>query len=119
MINLIVNAIEAMGGAGDRPHELTIVSGTDDANEVFVEVQDTGPGYDPADIDRLFESFYTTKPAGIGMGLAISRSIVEAHGGRLWGDVQRAPGRCLFVDAAGRGPAVAGPGVLAYLVVKT
>jgi len=84
MINLIVNAVEAMGGAGDRPHELTIVSGTDDANDVFVEVQDTGPGFDPADIDRLFQSFYTTKPAGIGMGLAISRSIVEAHGGRLW-----------------------------------
>ena len=91
----------------------------DDANEVFVEVQDTGPGYDPADIDRLFESFYTTKPAGIGMGLAISRSIVEAHGGRLWGDVQRAPGRCLFVEAAGRRPEVAGPGVLAYLAVNT
>jgi two-component system sensor kinase FixL len=83
MINLIVNAIEAMGGVSDRPRELTIVSGIADARGVFVEVQDTGPGLDPEKLDRLFQSFYTTKPDGIGMGLAISRSIVEAHGGRL------------------------------------
>jgi signal transduction histidine kinase len=82
-MNLLVNAVEAMSGVGDRSRELTIVSGEDDSNEVFVEVQDTGPGIDPADLDRLFQSFYTTKPDGIGMGLAISRSIVEAHGGRL------------------------------------
>jgi len=83
MINLIVNAIEAMSSVGDGSRELTIASGKDDANAVFVEVRDTGPGIDPADLDRLFQSFYTTKPDGIGMGLAISRSIVEAHGGRL------------------------------------
>jgi PAS domain S-box-containing protein len=83
MINLIINAIEAMAGAGDGPRELTIVSGIDDANAVVVEVHDTGPGLDPQKLDRLFQSFYTTKPDGIGMGLAISRSIVEAHGGRL------------------------------------
>jgi PAS domain S-box-containing protein len=83
MINLIVNAIEAMGGASDRPRELAIVAGMDDAHDVFVEVQDTGPGLDSDKLDRLFQSFYTTKPDGIGMGLAISRSIVEAHGGRL------------------------------------
>jgi PAS domain S-box-containing protein len=83
IMNLIVNAIEAMAGDGDRPRELTIVSGGRDANTVFVEVHDTGPGIDPADLDRLFQSFYTTKPNGIGMGLAISRSIVEAHGGTL------------------------------------
>jgi C4-dicarboxylate-specific signal transduction histidine kinase len=83
LINLIINAIEAMAGAGDGPHELTIVSGVDDANDVFVEVHDTGPGLDPEKVNRLFQSFYTTKPDGIGMGLAISRSIVEAHGGRL------------------------------------
>jgi two-component system, LuxR family, sensor kinase FixL len=82
-MNLIVNAIEAMAGAGNRPRELTIVSGKGDANTVFVEVHDTGPGIDPADLDRLFQSFYTTKPNGIGMGLAISRGIVEAHGGTL------------------------------------
>jgi C4-dicarboxylate-specific signal transduction histidine kinase len=83
MINLIINAVEAMAGAGDGPRELTIVSGIDDANDVAAEVQDTGPGLDPEKLDRLFQSFYTTKPEGIGMGLAISRSIVEAHGGRL------------------------------------
>ena len=83
MVNLIVNAVEAMSGASDGPRELTIVSGADDSNDVFVEVQDTGPGLDPAKLDRLFQSFYTTKPDGMGMGLAISRSIVEAHGGRL------------------------------------
>jgi PAS domain S-box-containing protein len=83
IMNLIVNAIEAMAGAGNRPRELTIVSREGDTNTVFVEVRDTGPGFDPADLDRLFQSFYTTKPDGIGMGLAISRSIVEAHGGTL------------------------------------
>ena len=83
IVNLIVNAVEAMSGAGNEPRELTIASGAVDSNDVFVEVQDTGPGLDPANLDRLFQSFYTTKPDGMGMGLAISRSIVEAHGGCL------------------------------------
>ncbi len=82
LVNLIVNAIEALS-VGDGMRELTIVSDEAPSNYVFVEVQDTGPGLDAADLDRLFQSFYTTKPDGMGMGLAISRSIVEAHGGRL------------------------------------
>ncbi len=92
IMNLIVNAVEAMSSVGDRSRELTISSGKDDANAVFVEVRDTGPGIDPADFDRLFQSFYTTKPEGIGMGLAISRSIIEAHGGRLSAAADKPPG---------------------------
>jgi signal transduction histidine kinase len=84
ILNLIVNAIEAMSGVGDRPRELAVGSGGSDANNVFVEVRDCGLRLEPANIDRLFESFYATKPDGMGTGLAISRSIVEAHGGRLW-----------------------------------
>ena len=83
MLNLIANAIEAMSGSADEPHELTMVSGANNSGDVFVEVRDSGPGLDPASLDSLFDPFYTTKPEGMGMGLAISRSIVEAHGGRL------------------------------------
>jgi C4-dicarboxylate-specific signal transduction histidine kinase len=83
VVNFILNAVEAMSGADDGARELTIASGADVSNDVFVEVQDSGPGLDPANLDQLFQSFYTTKPDGIGLGLAISRAIVEAHGGRL------------------------------------
>jgi C4-dicarboxylate-specific signal transduction histidine kinase len=83
MVNLVINAIEAMSGIRDGMRELTIVSAETPSNHVFIEVQDTGPGFGPANLDRLFQSFYTTKPDGMGMGLAISRSIVEAHGGRM------------------------------------
>ena len=84
LLNLIVNAIEAMSGVHDRPRELTIVSGRDGAKAVLVEVRDSGTGLDPEGAERVFEAFYTTKAEGIGIGLSISRSIVEAHGGRLW-----------------------------------
>jgi len=84
LLNLIANAIEAMSGLDDRPRELTVATGGGNSNDVFVEVRDSGLGLDPASLDRLFDSFYTTKRDGIGMWLAISRSIVESHGGKLW-----------------------------------
>ncbi len=83
VINLIVNAVDAMSSVRDRPRTLMVSSGRGDSNDVDVEVRDTGPGLNPEDHDRLFQSFYTTKADGMGMGLAISRSIIEAHGGRL------------------------------------
>ena len=84
LLNLILNAVEAMRCVDDRPRELTIVSRRAEANAVLVEVRDSGTGLDPKGAERLFEAFYTTKAEGVGIGLSISRSIVEAHGGRLW-----------------------------------
>jgi len=84
ILNLIINAIEAMSGAADGPRELLIRSGIAESQRVFVAVRDSGPGLDPKSLDHLFDAFYTTKPEGMGMGLAISRSIIDAHGGRLW-----------------------------------
>jgi len=83
MLNLMMNAIEAMTQVSG-PRELLISSGADDAKDVVVVVRDSGPGLDSKSLDRLFEPFYTTKPQGMGMGLAICRSIIEAHDGRLW-----------------------------------
>jgi signal transduction histidine kinase len=89
VLNLLVNAIEAMSSdtsadSDSRPRALAISSARDGADAVRVEVSDSGPGVDASQADRLFEAFHTTKQDGIGMGLSISRSIVEAHGGRLW-----------------------------------
>jgi C4-dicarboxylate-specific signal transduction histidine kinase len=83
LLNLIVNAIEAMSTVAGRPRLLSIVSVRDGPDAVAVEVRDTGSGLDADRAERLFEAFYTTKAEGMGIGLAISRSIVEAHGGRL------------------------------------
>ena len=84
VLNLIINAAEAMSGASDGPRELLISTGTSDAGDVRVAVRDSGPGLTPAALERLFEPFYTTKAGGLGLGLSICRSIIEAHGGRLW-----------------------------------
>ncbi len=84
LLNLIMNAVEAMSGAGAQRRELTITSSAEAANGVLVSVQDSGPGIDPQCLDRLFNPFYTTKTEGLGMGLAISHSLIQAHGGRLW-----------------------------------
>jgi PAS domain S-box-containing protein len=84
ILNLLINAIEAMSGTSERPRELLISTAKTDPEGVLVAVRDSGPGLAPESIERLFESFYTTKPAGLGMGLSICRSIIEAHHGRLW-----------------------------------
>jgi C4-dicarboxylate-specific signal transduction histidine kinase len=85
LLNLIVNGIEAAnGGKNGSSRELVVRSERPDAGSVLVAVQDRGVGIPPEASDRLFEAFYTTKPSGLGMGLSVSRSIVEAHGGRLW-----------------------------------
>ena len=83
LLNLLVNAIEAMSGVHDRARALTIVTAAQEPGAVVVEVRDSGPGLDEEGAERVFEPFYTTKAQGIGIGLSISRSIVEAHGGRL------------------------------------
>jgi PAS domain S-box-containing protein len=95
ILNLMMNAIEAMSGVGEGPRELLVRSGTDESQGVLVSVQDSGPGLDAKSLDHLFDAFYTTKPQGLGMGLAISRSIVESHGGRLWATVN-APRGAVF-----------------------
>ena len=84
MLNLIFNAVEAMSGSGDGSRELLIRTEQDGPAGVLVAVQDSGPGLKPESVDRLFDAFYTTKPDGMGMGLSICRSIIEAHGGRMW-----------------------------------
>ena len=84
VINLVMNALEAMAPVTDRPRDMLIRSHQDDANEVLVAVRDSGMGIDAEDAERLFNAFFTTKPSGMGMGLSISRSIIAAHGGRLW-----------------------------------
>jgi PAS domain S-box-containing protein len=83
LLNLFINAIEAMRDVGEEKRELLISTGNE-PDGVLVEVRDTGPGLSPESLSRLFEPFYTTKPEGMGMGLSICRSIIEAHGGRLW-----------------------------------
>ena len=87
--NLIMNASEAMSAVDERPRELTIAT-THDANDcVRLTVRDSGPGLDPREIDNIFEPFYTTKTGGMGIGLSVSRSIIESHHGELWADSTR------------------------------
>jgi C4-dicarboxylate-specific signal transduction histidine kinase len=84
ILNLIINAVEGLSSVSERSRELVITTGKGEPNGVLVVVRDSGPGLSSLDLERIFEAFYTTKPGGLGMGLSICRSIIEAHGGRLW-----------------------------------
>jgi C4-dicarboxylate-specific signal transduction histidine kinase len=92
ILNLLRNASDAMRDVDDRPRQLLIKTECDDAKNAQLTVQDTGVGFAPDLADRLFESFYTTKEEGMGIGLSVSRSIVEAHRGRLWASINEGPG---------------------------
>jgi C4-dicarboxylate-specific signal transduction histidine kinase len=84
MLNLILNGKESMNRPGWQQRDLVISTENTRPDEITVAVRDSGPGLDPQDQERLFDTFFTTKEDGIGLGLSISRTIVEAHGGRLW-----------------------------------
>jgi PAS domain S-box-containing protein len=92
ILNLVMNGVEAMASVTNRPRDLLITSRQDESGQVLVAVRDSGVGLDGQDIEGIFDAFYTTKSQGMGMGLAISRSIVEDHGGRLWAAPNDGPG---------------------------
>jgi signal transduction histidine kinase len=93
LLNLVVNGMDAMGTVDERERCLRIRGRTDDHRRaVTLRVEDCGIGLKPEEMNRLFDAFYTTKPHGMGLGLAISRSIIEAHGGRLWAEGNDGPG---------------------------
>jgi signal transduction histidine kinase len=105
ILNLILNASEAMGAVTDRPRELLIRTERDEDDRVRLTVKDAGVGFSPHAADRLFESFYTTKNDGMGIGLSVSRSIVESHHGRLLATLNDGPGASFsfFVPRASQG----------------
>jgi PAS domain S-box-containing protein len=103
LLNLVMNAIEPMSGVSAGPRALWVSSEPVAATEVLIAVRDSGPGFDPQYIDRLFDAFYTTKPHGLGLGLAINRRIIEAHSGRLWATANTPHGAVLqFTVPMGR-----------------
>jgi C4-dicarboxylate-specific signal transduction histidine kinase len=106
ILNLSMNAVEAMRAVSDRARVLRIRTEEQSPGSIVVLIQDSGVGLDPEHLSRMFEAFYTTKVQGIGMGLTISRSIIEAHGGRLWAVANDGPGSTfcfmLPIDAGGK-----------------
>ena len=92
ILNLFLNASDAMSGVDDRPRQLVIRTEREEADRVRLSVRDTGVGFEPQGVDRLFDAFYTTKRNGMGIGLSVSRSIIESHKGRLWATPSDGPG---------------------------
>ena len=92
VLNLLLNAADAMSGIDDRPRQLTVRTERDEGEHVRLSVQDAGVGFGPQGPDKLFEPFYTTKKDGMGIGLSVSRSIIESHHGRLWATTNTGPG---------------------------
>ncbi len=92
ILNLVINGMEAMAAPSETPRELLISSRADEPDGIRISVKDCGIGIPAADLEKLFDAFYTTKPQGMGMGLAISRSIIENHGGRIWAAPNDGPG---------------------------
>ena len=103
VMNLILNAVEAMSTIELGPRELYVSTEQIQPDGVLVSVRDSGPGIDPDHVDRVFQAFYTTKPSGVGMGLSISQSIIDAHGGRLWADTNASGGAVLRFSLPGAG----------------
>jgi signal transduction histidine kinase len=92
VLNLIRNALDAMGTVDDRPRDLRIRTEREEGDRVRLSVTDAGVGFDPQTASRLFEAFYSTKNDGMGVGLSVSRSIIENHQGRLWAALNAGPG---------------------------
>ena len=102
ILNLVLNAVEAMGSVEAGPRELLISTEQTEANGVLVTVRDSGPGIDPEHVERVFEAFYTTKSSGVGIGLSICRSIIDAHGGRLWAEANEPRGAVFLFTLPGQ-----------------
>jgi len=103
ILNLLLNAAEAMGPIVDRPRQLLVHTDSEAADQVRLSVRDTGVGFEPHEAQRLFEPFYTTKTGGMGIGLWVSRSIIESHGGRLWAERNAGPGATFTFSVPARG----------------
>jgi C4-dicarboxylate-specific signal transduction histidine kinase len=102
VLNLLQNASDAMSAVGDRPRQLVVRTERDEDDGVRLSVQDTGVGFDPAAAAQLFDAFYTTKNDGMGVGLSVSRSIIEGHRGRLWATPNDGPGATFSFYIPGR-----------------
>jgi C4-dicarboxylate-specific signal transduction histidine kinase len=119
ILNLLLNASDAMSGVEDRPRHLVIKTEREDGEHVRLTVQDTGVGFEPQGAERLFEAFYTTKSTGMGIGLSVSRSIIESHRGRLWATPNEGPGASFAFSIPREASAVAEGGDVNWIPAAT